>query len=193
MTAFTGILTSKCRVMRNTSVLLEESSVSALMYASRQPKSSARLNIIITNASVGGTVHVSGNTDESFVFAANGESVGSENFTRIDGLTIQGLSGGLIEIKAVTPTGQSLVQKTQVYGSIPCRLFTAKGRNITVSPGQTQQNRQKLMFAPTTVIKDNDEIYPVLNLPGFDMAKITFVDTLYDFAGATHHIECDFE
>lgn len=190
---FTEILTSRCRVMRNTSVVLEESSVSPLMYATRQPKSSARLNVVVTNASVGGTVHVSGNTDESFVFSENGESVGSEDFSRIDGLTIQGLSGGLIEIKAVTPSGQDLVQKTQVYASVPCRLFTAKGRNITVAPGQVQQNRQKLMFAPTTVIKDNDEVYPVSKLPGFDMAKITFVDTLYDFDGATHHIECDFE
>ena len=65
-----------------------------------------------------------------------------------------------------------------------------KTRRIkTIKSGEQQVAVTKIMTEPTLDIQNLDMMYVLSGLYGITVAQLDFVEALYDFDGATHHME----
>ena len=138
-------------------------------------------------------VQVVGSTTESMYFTDNGVQVGILDFTSVSSIAVAGISDGFIYIDAVNDMGQPINKETTVQSSMPVRFFEQNGRIKVIKPGQEQYANIKMMAEPTADIRNNDIAYINSGIMGITICSLTFVQGIYDFDGATHHIECDIQ
>jgi len=192
MSEFTDILTASLNIKRISDKLLDEVAVQASMTADRQPARATRLRIELSGCTIsGGLISVNGSTLETFAFTANGYSIGEKDFTSITGITITGISDGLIEIKAVSRTGQPINQEATIHSNLPVNFFAISGQLRMMASGQEVISKHKFMFAPDKLLEEKDIIYAVSNINGLTRGEITFVESIIDFNGSTHHHEAE--
>lgn|GEM_PF-6654950 len=192
MSELSEILTSRIRLARFTSALLDAEVAAASMTPDRQPPRSCRLRISVEGATIGtGLIAVTGSTNENFAFTQNGIVVGEKDFTSIAGLAVSGISDGFIEVKAVSPAGQPVNQEYDVYASMAVRFYAISGKIRMMNPGQSKIAQYKIMCDYDKDIKENDTIYAISGIAGLTRGQISFVEPLYDFAGVTHHFEAE--
>lgn len=192
MSELSDILTSRVKVARFTSALLDSVGVSGTMSLDRQPPRSCRLRIEIEGATVsGGLISVSGSTSEDFTFTANGIAIGSKDFSSVSAIAVSGISNGFIEIKAVSASGQPVNQEGEVYSSLPVRFYAISGKIRMMNPGQEKVAQYKIMCDQDKDIRENDMIYALSGISGLTMGQVSFVEPFYDFDGITHHFEAE--
>lgn len=192
MSELTDVLTGRLNLKRMTADLLDGVSVSDSMNVDRQPPKACRLVVDIEGATIStGLVNVAGSTTETFSFSENGPKIGIKDFTSISGVTISGISGGTIGIKAVTRTGQPINQETTVYSNMAVRFYAISGKIRMIAAGQEKAAKYKFMAAPDKVIKENDIFYAVSGVQGLTMGRVDFVEEVIDLDGVTHHIEAE--
>lgn len=192
MSEFSITLTGRVDIKRATPDLLDKSVVAASMSATRQPAQAVRLAIEVDGCVVGtGLVSIAGSTTDAISFSANGTIVNQKDFTSISGITVAGISGGFITIRAVTRTGQPVIQEAAVHNSLPVRFYPLSGRIRMLAAGQTNVAKYKFMADPDKVIKNNDFMYAISGIPGITHGQVSFVEEVMDFDGLTHHVEAE--
>ena len=197
MSDFTEILRQQLQVKRFTANIVDKKVIVSSISPDRQPKANCRLAVEISEATAisSGLVSIEGTTVEELSFDANGVVVGVKDFDSVTGITVGGIIGGKIEIRAVTKTGQPINREYEVYASIPVRFYPMKaGTRMQVKmlpAGQQGAGEYKFMAEPNRDIRENDVVYAVSGIPGMTRGQVVFVNTLFDFEGVTHHIEAE--
>jgi len=199
MSNLTDILTGRANINRRTAFVLDEVVPAATLNPDRNPAKASRLVVKVAGATVlSGLVNVNGNVAETFNFSENGVVVGSKDFSSIatNGVTISGIEGGSISIKAVSRTGQENTQEERIYSDLPVRFYVKRetGNTIVMKPqGQESMMKYKMLVGPDYEIKANDIVYAVSGVIGLTRGVVEFAQMFYDFAGASHHLECRFK
>lgn len=193
MSDVTPILTSVVDLKRFTAYVLDQQAIAASLAASRQPGTSGNMEITIQGGIYNnGLVSISGNVVEQIAFTADGAKVGIQNFSSISGITIAGITGGTIKVKAVSDMGQPIEQLLLIMAGLTCRFFQQTGTILEGPQGQQQvakRLRTGLMLERGYDIRANDQVWSDYGMVGLTMFTVDFVEQLYDFAGATHHTE----
>lgn len=189
------ILTSRADIKRFTASVVDSQVVVTSINATRQPKRAAKIEVSLQGCSYTGTgvVTINGNTSESLNFTSDGIQVGQLDFSSLTGLSFSGISGGHVKARAVSNMGQPINLQYVVAAGISCRFFQNAGFNRQFQAGQqiAGTNRIKLgmMLEPIADIAENDYVYGDYGIVGITVMQVSFYEALYDFAGATHHIE----
>lgn len=193
MSELTDILAGRMQIKRFTANVVDKKAIVASISADRQPKASCRLVVEISGVAVAaGTVSVAGTTSESFSFSDNSAKVGAKDFSSISGVTVAGLTSGYVEIRAVTKTGQPLNQEKEIYASMPVRFYAIDRKQVRmIPPGQQKMAKYMFMAAPEKDVQENDLVYAISGVAGLTRGQVTFVETIFDFEGVTHHIEAE--
>lgn len=187
-----NILTARVNIRRQSSYILDSTIPTITMTPDRQPAKQCRLSVeTIGSVISSGLITVNGNTSEDFVFTENGVEIGEKDFTAISSITTVGISSGLISIQALNKIGQPIIQETNVYDNLSVRFYTKKGQAMMLKQGQEKVAEYKIMVEPDKVLRENDVIYPISGMSGFEKGQLIFVKPLYDFLGAIHHIEAE--
>lgn len=197
MSIFTDTLTGLVRISRFTANIVDKKATVSPLPVNRQPAQSCRLVVEISGMTITtGLISVAGTTDETFSFSDNGTLVGKKDFSTISGITVGGLAGGNIEVRAVSKTGQPVNQEVNVHTNIPARFFPMKSgarRQVKMMPaGQQKMGQYILMVEPSRDIQENDVMYAISGIPGrLTRGQVMFVEHVLDFDGITHHLECE--
>lgn len=190
MSLVSNILSGRVNIKRLSSFVLEETAIAVSLSPTRQPASTARLEVSVQGATVGtGSITVSGNTVETFSFSQNGSQEGSKNFTSISGITLTGISQGFIKIRALNNMGQPINQEYLVSSNTSVRFFQQNGRIKVQKSGEQQVSSIMMMAEPDADIKNLDNMYVISGIKGITMGQLDFAEAIFDFAGLTHHIE----
>lgn len=146
--------------------------------------------LLVSNGAIGTSVQT--NTSEQFSFSDNGCEAGTTEFSSIAGLTSSGISDGFVNIRAVNRLGQPVNQQKDIDSTLPVRFYFKDGRIRAKLSGQDRVANYKIMAEPDADVKDNDLVYAVSGLPpGLTIGQLSFTRHIYDFDGATHHIEAE--
>ena len=194
MSEIDDILSGRVNVKTLTNLLLDNGAVAASLTVDRQPRVSSRIQVIIEGNTVGtGLVALSGTTDETISFSENGEQVGEKDYANISGIAVSGISDGFIEVRAITKTGQPINQEKTRHSNLPVRFYAmGKDKRIEMRrAGQTKIAEYKMIVAPDKTLAENDLVYAISGVVGLTRGQIGFVEEIVDFAGSTHHIECE--
>jgi len=190
MSNFSDILTARVNIMRLSSLLLDSIVPAASLAPNRQPLKSCRLQVEVIGATVAtGLVNVAGNTIETISFPDNGVQVSTKDFTNISGITLSGIQGGLISVRAISKTGQFINQEITVENNMPVRFYAQSGRIRMMRQGQEKIAEYKIMARWDKDLQENDLVYPVSGIYGLTLGQISFVRKIFDFSGVTVHIE----
>jgi hypothetical protein len=161
--------------------------------------------LFIDNGEIGieSTIEVAGssilpgsNIVEQFLFDEDGVGVGESDFTSITGITLAGIDGGTIQVRAVNKMGQPVNQDYTIESNVPARFYEIGGRlavrkNVMKQTGQEKLVRYKLMAEPDLDLCQNDLIFAVSGVFGITLGQVDFVHKIYDFDGVTHHTEAE--
>lgn len=192
MSEVSNILTSRINLRRLTPLVLDQIAVASSLSPSRNPARTARLEIEVIGCTVSSAlVNVAGNVNETFNFSSNGIQIGNSDFTSISGITLSGLSGGFIKIKAISNMGQPINREIVATSNLSCRFFQQNGKIRIKKEGEQEISQIGMMFEPDADIKIDDLVYVLSGMKGITFGQLTFVQGLYDFDGATHHLEAD--
>ena len=192
MTSIADILTARVNITRLSSLLLDSIIPAASLTPNRQPLKSCRLQVEVSGATVTtGLVNVAGSTTETISFAANGVQVSTKDFTSVSGITLSGIAGGLISVRAISKTGQFINREVTIENNMPVRFYAQSGRIRMMRQGTEKIAEYKIMAAWNKDIQENDLLYPVSGIYGLTIGQITFVRKLFDFSGVTVHIEAE--
>jgi len=188
----TDILTGRLRLLRLTPNLVDKKATIATLVIDRQPAKAVRLSVFVEGATIAtGNVSIAGSTTETLNFTVNDTKVSAKEFSSISGITLDGISNGFITVKAVSKLGQPVNQEKEVYSSLPVRFYAKNAKIRMMAVGQENQvSKYSFMAGPDKDIQEND-IATAISQVSLARSQISFVETLYDFDGATHHIEAD--
>lgn len=164
-------------INQNDEVLLDDTSTSTTY------------QIVVSDGILG--VQVSSGSSEVFTFSENGAKIGAVTFVNITALTMSGISDGFIQIRAINRIGQPVNQEISVSDNVPVRFYTQKGRIYMKRSGQEDIADYKIMAEPDLDLRQNDIVYPLSGVVGLTWGSIDFVEKIFDFAGATHHLEAE--
>ena len=186
-----SILTGYVNIKRLTPFVLDASAVVSSLSATRQPKDTCKMEVSLVNATpAAGTITLTGSTVESFVFTSNQSKVSVRDFTSLSTVAVDGLTSGTVSVRALNNLGQPINQEILVHSSLPTRFFR-KTKGFTLKPvGSQDTSEYGLMFAPDKDIRGGDLAYAVSGVIGMTIGTIDTVEALYDFSGASHHLEC---
>lgn len=160
-----------CRVTRNTDVLLEKTQILAGPVITRQPPRAACLAIEISGCFDGtGEVIVNGTVEDAgdqeiFIFSQNEIVEGEKEFTEITSISTVDLITevviGDLEIKAMTPTGQEILQEIEIFTEMNCWIDYRRGGVVVQIPGGIITSVTKLFckLNPLQPVLENDLIY----------------------------------
>lgn len=196
MSDVTSILTSRVDIKRFSASIIDNQVVVSSVNASRQPGRSSRIEINLQGCVYnGGVVTINGNVSETLSFSADGTQVGKLDFTTFAGLSFSGITGGYVKARAVTNMGQPINQLMLVVQSLPVRFFQNTGFQKGFEAGQqligSKRVRIGMMMEPSPIIDiyQNDYVYGNYGIVGLTLMHVDFFEAIYDFAGATHHLE----
>lgn len=196
MSDVTDILTSVVDIKRFTASVVDGHVVASSLAPSRQPGRAARLEVSLHGCVYsGGLVSLNGNVNEQISFSADGAKVGIKDFSSLAGITIAGITGGTISVRAVSDMGQPINQETLVVAGLSVRFFQNTGFTKDFQAGQqitTRRVRIGMMMEndqPNNIYQ-NDYVYSDYGMvAGITLMKVDFYEAIYDFDGATHHFE----
>lgn len=126
---------------------------------------------------------------EQFLFDEDGVGVGESDFTSITGITISGIDGGTISVRAVNKMGQPVNQFYTNVSNAPARFYEKEGRIVMTNPGQEKYSQRKVILEPDVDILENDLVFQISGFFGMTLGQVNFVKKIYDFDGLTHHTE----
>lgn len=92
---------------------------------------------------------------------------------------------------SISPLGQQINTETEVYASMPVRFEAIKGGIRMMAAGQQKIAQYKFFADYDRDVRENDVFYSVSGIQGMTHGQVSFVDTIVDFAGASHHLECE--
>ncbi len=194
MSEFSNTLTGSIKLTRFIDHLVDKKAIASSISVDRQPLKSSRLSIEIDGCTVGtGVVTVDGSTTEVFNFTADDIKIGNKDFTSISSIAVSGISDGFIQIKAVSRTGQPIIQEKSIYDSLPVYFYAISGKIRMQASGQQKVAKYKFMADYDKDVKEKDLIYPISGAAGLTLGQISFVETIFDFDGITHHLEAEVE
>lgn len=130
-------------------------------------------------------------TVESLFFPTNGIEVTVSDFNSVGRITVSGVVGGSMYIRAINGMGQPINQQVLVAQNLPVRFYAQSGRIRMLKQGQDKIAKYKIMTEPDTDIRDNDLVYTLSGCFGLTYGQINFVEKFYDFDGITHHTEAE--
>lgn len=94
---------------------------------------------------------------------------------------------------SITDLGQTILQESTVYASLPVRFYAISGKVRMLAAGRQKVAQYKFMAGPDKDVQENDIMYALSGVAGITMGRVSFVETLMDFAGASHHIEAEIQ
>lgn len=194
MSDVTPILTSIVDVKRFTASVIDSQVVFNSIAASRQPGRPAFIEVSVQGGVYNtGVVTINGNVSENISFSADGIKLSQNKYTTLAGLSLSGITGGVVKARTVSDMGQPINQLTLVNQNLPVRLFQNAGYMKGFEAGQqivgSNRIRMGMMMEPDGNIQQNDYVYGDYGIVGITVMQVTFFEALYDFVGATHHIE----
>ena len=179
-------LTSTIDVYWLTALLMAQAPVLSSIAVDRQPTQASRLEISIAGATItSGLVNIVGSTNETIAFQSNGVAVGLKDFTSISGITISGILGGQIQIKAVTKSGQPINQEVLRFSALPVRFFKKVCKLEMMPAGQEDKATYSIYSAPDKKMYENDVIYAGIGIFGLTRGQLVHAEDIMDFDGAT--------
>lgn len=128
---------------------------------------------------------------EVFLFTEPGVKRGIKQFTTIDGMTLSGIDGSMVEVRAINSLGQPVVQDVQVASSLPVRFYSQSGRIRMRPQGQVEPGNYKIMAEPDADIRTGDIVETISGVTGMTIGRVVRAEKIFDFAGATHHTEAE--
>ncbi len=192
MSEITDILSGLVDLKRNTAFVVDNVDVAASVAIDRQPRKAARMEVEVIGATVTtGVVNLAGSTTETLNFTVNEVQVSTLDFSSLTGLTMSGITDGFIQVRALNKMGQPINSEIVVETNMPVKFYTQDGRIRMMKQGSEQIADYKMIAAPDKDVRDNDLIYAVSGVVGLTFGKIMFVEKIFDFAGATHHLEAE--
>lgn len=197
MSDVTPILTSIVDVKRFTASVVDGHVVASSVNASRQPGTTGRVEVTLQGCTYGGgsAVTINGNTSEVLNFSGDGAKVGQMDFTTLVGLSLSNISGGTVKARMVSDMGQPINQLTLIAAGLSVRFFQNTGFQKGFEAGQqlvgSKRIRIGMMMEPSPIIDiyQNDYVYGDYGIVGLTLMTVDFFEAIYDFAGATHHLE----
>lgn len=126
---------------------------------------------------------------EEFEFQENGSVAGTITFPGITGISVTGITGGMIAVRAVNNLGQPINQQILVGSDIPVRFFTQNGRVVMRKAAQEKIADFQFIARPELTVLENDLAFITRGNPGFTIGVVAFSEKFFDFAGTTHHTE----
>jgi hypothetical protein len=194
MSDVTSILTSKVDIKRFTASVIDGGVVVSSIPASRAPGRTGKIEVTLQGCAYNnGVVTINGNTAEQLTFAADGTKCGQTDFSTFAGLSLSGITGGWVSARAVSDMGQPINQQVSIAAGLSVRFFQNMGYQREFDAGQqlvnSRRGRMGMMMEPDGNIAQNDWVYSDYGIVGLTVMKVDFFEALYDFAGATHHLE----
>ena len=92
---------------------------------------------------------------------------------------------------STTPLGQQINSETVVYASLPVRFEAIKGGIRMMAAGQQKVAQYKFFADYDKDVRENDLFYAVSGIQGMTRGQVSFVDTIVDFDGTSHHLEAE--
>lgn len=195
MSDVTPILSSIVDIKRFTAAVIDGQVIASSVNASRQPGRAGKVEVTLQGCVYNsGQVTINGNTTETLNFSADGVKVGQLDFSVFAGLSFSGISGGTVKVRVVSDMGQPINQLMLVSENLPVRFFQNTGFQRGFEAGQqlvgSKRVRIGMMMEPWPLkIANNDYVYGDYGIVGVTVMQVDFFEAVYDFAGATHHIE----
>jgi len=128
---------------------------------------------------------------EQIQFAEDGIQVGTSDFLTMSGLTISGIDGGTITVRAIDELGQPINKEIVAESNMPIRWYTQNGHIRMMDQGQEKIAQYKMMAGPLKDVQENDIVYALSGVFGLTIGEVSFSEKIYDFAGLTHHTEAE--
>lgn len=192
MTNLTDILTGSINVKRSTNFVVDGITPTATVVVNRQPAKASRMQVKIEGAVVSsGLVNIAGDNNETFSFSDNDTLVGVQDIATISGITTSGIVGGSIFIEALNRLGQPNNQKITAHSALAIRFYAKDGKIRMQKTGQEKIAEYKIMAAPGIDLRENDVIEAISGVVGLTRGIIDFVESISDFSGVGHHVECE--
>ena len=196
MSDVTPILSSVVDIKRFTASVLDGQVVVSSINGTRNPGRSGSLEVTLQGCTYAGTgtVKLNGNVSETLSFTGDGVKVSvKNNYSTFAGVSLSNISGGTISVRAVSDMGQPINQPIVVAAGLSVRFFQNVGFMKGFEAGQqvvgSNRIRMGMMLEPNANIAANDFVYGDYGIVGITLMYINFFEAVYDFAGATHHIE----
>ena len=128
---------------------------------------------------------------EQIQFGEDGVQVGTSDFLTMSGLTISGIDGGTITVRAIDELGQPVNKEIVAEENMPIRWYAQDGRIRMMKQGQEKIAKYKMMAGPEKDVQENDVVYAISGVFGLTIGRVDFSEKIFDFAGLTHHTEAE--
>lgn len=92
---------------------------------------------------------------------------------------------------STTVLGQKILAESTIYTNLPVRFYAIAGKIRMMAQGQQKVAQYKIMADWDKDIRENDLMYAVSGVSGLTLGRVSFVETLFDFDGITHHVEAE--